>query len=117
MICNQLLSNLKINIIITFFYCAFFRWCEENRDALKTHGSSLEFKLHRLNFIHMLEGGPNSQREAVVYARKIFPLFQNHEQGNIYFIEYMIRRNFNIVYNLTEIFYRNSSSYGLFAIC
>lgn len=32
--------------------------------------SSLEFKLHRLHFIRLVQQGPSKQREAILYARQ-----------------------------------------------
>lgn len=57
-------------------------WARARRESLEAQNSSLEFKLHRLNFIGLLQGGLSKQNEAVQYARKHFPQFvHRHEKG------------------------------------
>ncbi|XP_064602165.1 E3 ubiquitin-protein ligase RMND5A-like [Liolophura sinensis] len=55
------------------------RWAQLNRNQLLAHGSSLEFKLHRLYFIDLIKQGPSRQREALMYARN-FSLFTSHDK-------------------------------------
>lgn len=57
-------------------------WARARRENLEAQNSSLEFKLHRLHFIGLLQGGLAKQTEAVQYARKHFHQFVNrHEKG------------------------------------
>ncbi|KAJ2611172.1 hypothetical protein H4S08_003282 [Coemansia sp. RSA 1365] len=48
-------------------------WTVQNRDKLELHGISLEFMLHRLRFLQLVEEG--NTIEALAYARKWFPRF------------------------------------------
>lgn len=58
-------------------------WARARRDKLEAQNSCLEFKLHRLHFIGLLQGGLAKQNEAVQYARQHFHQFVNrHEKGN-----------------------------------
>ncbi|XP_011707300.1 PREDICTED: protein RMD5 homolog A isoform X5 [Wasmannia auropunctata] len=45
-------------------------WAKKHREALLAQNSSLEFKLHRLHFIRLVQQGPSMQREAILYARQ-----------------------------------------------
>ncbi|XP_046749920.1 E3 ubiquitin-protein ligase RMND5A isoform X1 [Diprion similis] len=45
-------------------------WARNHREALLAQNSSLEFKLHRLHFIRLVQQGPTKQAEAILYARK-----------------------------------------------
>lgn len=48
-----------------------------------SQNSSLEFKLHRLQFIDLIQRGQAGQAEAIHYARTHFQQFINkHEKGN-----------------------------------
>lgn len=47
-----------------------------NRNELKAISSSLEFKLHRIKFIQLVQQGPKAQLEALKYSRN-FTLFAN----------------------------------------
>ena len=50
---------------------------------LALQNSSLEFKLHRLQFIDLIQRGHAGQAEAIHYARTHFQQFINkHEKGN-----------------------------------
>ncbi|CAB0019268.1 unnamed protein product [Nesidiocoris tenuis] len=44
-------------------------WAEKHRAALEKQNSSLEFKLHQLRFIGLIEKGTSCQGEAIAYAR------------------------------------------------
>ncbi|KZC11103.1 Protein RMD5 like protein A [Dufourea novaeangliae] len=45
-------------------------WAKNHREALLAQNSSLEFKLHRLHFIRLVQQGPSKQTEAIMYARQ-----------------------------------------------
>lgn len=56
-------------------------WAEKHREQLQAHNSSLEFKLHRLQFIEHLVNRPEQQIELIHYARKkLQPLAERHEK-------------------------------------
>ncbi|GFY73126.1 e3 ubiquitin-protein ligase RMND5A [Trichonephila inaurata madagascariensis] len=56
-------------------------WAKSNRSKLLEQNSSLEFRLHRLNFITLLQQGIFKQDEAIAYARKNFQhLASQHEK-------------------------------------
>jgi len=57
------------------------RWAETNRDQLRQHNSSLEFKLHRLRFIEYIERGACGQSDAVQYAKNFAPFAAAHSKG------------------------------------
>lgn len=49
---------------------------------LSNQNSSLEFKLHRLQFIGLIQEGAARQNEAIQYARTHFSQFvRRHEKG------------------------------------
>ncbi|XP_051160503.1 E3 ubiquitin-protein ligase RMND5A isoform X1 [Leptopilina boulardi] len=50
-------------------------WATKHKEALLAQSSSLEFKLHRLKFIRLVQQGPRKQTEAIMYARKHLPQF------------------------------------------
>ena len=52
-----------------------------NRQRLLSQGSSLEFKLHRLQFIHLVSQGAERQADALVYARNFAPFAATHAKG------------------------------------
>ncbi|KAK7500770.1 hypothetical protein BaRGS_00008014 [Batillaria attramentaria] len=54
------------------------KWAEEHRERLVEQNSSLEFKLHRLHFIHLIKQGHACQREALHYARNFAPFAAQH---------------------------------------
>lgn len=58
-----------------------FRWARDNRDRLKEHNSSLEFRLHRLRFIEFVERGADGQSAAVQYAKNFAPFAAAHSKG------------------------------------
>ncbi|XP_059554126.1 E3 ubiquitin-protein transferase RMND5B isoform X2 [Myotis daubentonii] len=55
-------------------------WAISHRQRLLELNSSLEFKLHRLYFIHLLAGGPDKQLEALSYARHFQPFARLHQR-------------------------------------
>jgi len=63
-----------------------FRWAESNRDQLRQHNSSLEFKLHRLRFIEYVERGACGQSDAVQYAKNFAPFAAAHSKGYLYYL-------------------------------
>ena len=57
-------------------------WAIANREALTAQGSSLEFKLRRQAFLHLIKKGSKYQSEAISYAREHFSSFvTKHEKG------------------------------------
>jgi hypothetical protein len=59
-----------------------FRWCAKNQIQLKEMNSSLEFNLHRLNFIKLISQGTKQQLEALKYARNFTPFANTCKKGN-----------------------------------
>ncbi|CAG0897335.1 unnamed protein product [Darwinula stevensoni] len=56
-------------------------WARRHREKLQEKASRLEFKLHKLKFLEILNSGAGSQLAAVKYARENFPPFaQQHEK-------------------------------------
>jgi hypothetical protein len=53
-------------------------WAQINRESLQEHNSTLEFKLHRLHFIELIERGASCQAEAVQYAKNFAPFAAAH---------------------------------------
>lgn len=49
---------------------AAIEWASKFTSELEAKHSSLEFKLHRLAFLQIVEGGLNAQNEAINYARQ-----------------------------------------------
>ena len=61
---------------------AALEWAQTHREQLMEQNSSLEFKLHRLQFLQLVSEGPGKQGEALAYVRKHFPPFvHQHETG------------------------------------
>ncbi|XP_041930607.1 E3 ubiquitin-protein transferase RMND5B isoform X1 [Alosa pseudoharengus] len=56
-------------------------WAVTNRQRLLDLNSTLEFKLHRLYFISLLNGGIGNQMEALQYARHFQPFAAQHQRG------------------------------------
>ncbi|XP_070210270.1 E3 ubiquitin-protein ligase RMND5A-like isoform X2 [Littorina saxatilis] len=54
------------------------QWAEMHRERLSEENSSLEFRLHRLYFIHLIRQGNICQREALLYARNFAPFASQH---------------------------------------
>ncbi|KAL5017184.1 hypothetical protein ScPMuIL_006773 [Solemya velum] len=54
------------------------RWAEQNRNGLIEINSSIEFKLHRLQFIDLIRQGPERQLEALMYTRNFAPFATHH---------------------------------------
>lgn len=56
-------------------------WATRYSIALEQKNSSLEFKLHRLAFLQIVQGGLATQRDAIEYARKNLSKFVvNHQK-------------------------------------
>ncbi|RNA39808.1 RMD5 -like protein [Brachionus plicatilis] len=68
---NFILSKLKEKDV----YPA-LEWCQMNSKELKAIHSNLEFKLHRLRFIQLVQQGPKAQLEVLKYSRN-FTQFAN----------------------------------------
>ncbi|XP_033215287.1 E3 ubiquitin-protein ligase RMND5A isoform X2 [Belonocnema kinseyi] len=58
-------------------------WATKHKDALLAQSSSLEFKLHRLKFIRLVQQGPSKQSEAIMYARKHLPQFVSRYEKEV----------------------------------
>ncbi|XP_014213776.1 protein RMD5 homolog A isoform X4 [Copidosoma floridanum] len=58
-------------------------WASKHREALIAQNSSLEFKLHRLQFIRLVQQGPSKQREAIDYARKHLTQFVSRHEKEV----------------------------------
>ena len=59
-------------------------WAHRNRDALETIRSGVEFELHKLEFVKILQRprDPTAALEAVAYSRKHFSRFADtHMKG------------------------------------
>ena len=55
------------------------RWVEHNRDFLQSHSSSLEFYLHRSEYLRLLSPNPSEQSKAIEYANDhLQPFFTTH---------------------------------------
>ncbi|XP_076460917.1 E3 ubiquitin-protein ligase RMND5A-like [Babylonia areolata] len=53
-------------------------WAQMNRERLAEENSSLEFKLHRLQFISLIRQGYSVQQDALQYARNFAPFAAQH---------------------------------------
>jgi len=58
-------------------------WAERHRACLERQNSSLEFKLHQLRFIGLIEKGSSCQNEAIQYARTYLSRFVNSHEKDI----------------------------------
>ncbi|KAK2713081.1 E3 ubiquitin-protein ligase RMND5A-like isoform X2 [Artemia franciscana] len=72
---NQILEHLKGGNVQSAL-----AWCDRHKDKLHEMGSSLEFKLHRLCFISLIQEGPSRQKDALTYARIYLPKFAGTHQ-------------------------------------
>lgn len=54
------------------------KWAEANRTKLMAQNSSLEFKLHRLQFISLIRQGQSKQNVALTYSKKFAPFASQH---------------------------------------
>nr|CAD7426966.1 unnamed protein product [Timema monikensis] len=82
---NQILDCLKLRDLGPAL-----QWACAHRESLEAQNSSLEFKLHRLQFIDHIQRGPAGQGEAINYARTHFQQFVNRhekEEGTILAME------------------------------
>lgn len=68
---------IKINYIIQKLkekdVAPALEWCQNNSEKLRENNSFLEFNLHRLNFIQLVQQGAKKQSEALKYARNFTP--------------------------------------------
>ncbi|XP_074641002.1 E3 ubiquitin-protein ligase RMND5A-like [Tubulanus polymorphus] len=53
-------------------------WAHNNREKLQSQNSTLEFKLHRLQFISLISQGFAKQNEALCYAKNLAPFALSH---------------------------------------
>lgn len=58
-------------------------WASKHSAALDELNSALEFKLHRLAFMQILNGGVQAQTEAIYYARENFQKFVDRHEKEI----------------------------------
>lgn len=58
-------------------------WATQHSTDLEEKQSSLEFKLHRLAFMQILNGGVQAQTEAIYYARTNFAKFVSRHEKEI----------------------------------
>lgn len=58
-------------------------WATQHSNELDSKNSSLEFKLHRLAFLQILEKGIQAQGEAISYARTYFSKFVDRFEKDI----------------------------------
>ncbi|XP_067008364.1 E3 ubiquitin-protein ligase RMND5A [Anabrus simplex] len=75
---NRILDNLKQRDLSPAL-----EWAQAHRESLYAQNSSLEFKLHRLQFIDLIQRGPAGQNEAIAYARTHFHQFVNRHEKEI----------------------------------
>ncbi|XP_050439225.1 E3 ubiquitin-protein ligase RMND5A-like isoform X2 [Adelges cooleyi] len=83
--CGQREPFAKLNTIVESLkkkdICPALEWARENRSQLEIQSSSLEFKLHRLAFLTLIQKGVEHQTKAVAYARANFGQFvEKHEK-------------------------------------
>ncbi|XP_032672609.1 E3 ubiquitin-protein ligase RMND5A isoform X2 [Odontomachus brunneus] len=58
-------------------------WAKKHREALLAQNSSLEFKLHRLHFIRLVQQGLCKQTEAILYARQNLTQFVGRHEKDV----------------------------------
>lgn len=63
--------------------CPALEWVKQYSSELDDRKSCLEFKLHRLAYLQLLEQGVNSQAEAIAYTRAHFNKFINRFEKEI----------------------------------
>ena len=61
-------------------WCFAFSWASKHRDALEAHNSQLEFKLHRLQFLSLLQAG--DLRAALDYSKNLALYSTSFRKGN-----------------------------------
>ncbi|CAO2822849.1 unnamed protein product [Amaranthus hypochondriacus] len=57
------------------------KWASDNREKLTQNGSDLEFKLHRLQFVEVLQN--RGRDDALKYGRNFFKLFSDSHMAEI----------------------------------
>ncbi|OWK12190.1 hypothetical protein Celaphus_00003492 [Cervus elaphus hippelaphus] len=73
-------QTLQMAILEHLYQQGMLSVAEELCQRLLELNSSLEFKLHRLQFIRLLAGGPEKQLEALSYARHFQPFAHVHQR-------------------------------------
>lgn len=75
-------NHFSVLLLILLIWRVFSdRWAEQNRNGLIDINSSIEFKLHRLQFIDLIRQGPERQLEALMYTRNFAPFASHHAKG------------------------------------
>ncbi|KAI5706554.1 hypothetical protein M8J75_009310 [Diaphorina citri] len=59
------------------------QWAHIHREQLQAQNSSLEFRLHQLQFISLVQKGMSAQNEAIAYARMYLSQFVNRHEKDI----------------------------------
>ncbi|XP_065211320.1 E3 ubiquitin-protein ligase RMND5A isoform X3 [Planococcus citri] len=73
---NKILESLKKKDVTPAL-----QWAVKHKEYLETQNSSLEFKLHQLQFITLIQKGMSHQAEAMQYARTHLTQYvQSHEK-------------------------------------
>ena len=67
---------------VVCLFVLYISFVKENQEALRAQHSSLEFKLHRLQFIRLIQQGIDKQQEALLYAKNFSPFAHSHSKGN-----------------------------------
>ncbi|KAG5867882.1 hypothetical protein JTB14_035475 [Gonioctena quinquepunctata] len=75
---NHILERLKVKDLEPAL-----AWAVVHRDSLEAQNSILEFMLHRLKFIELLQKGAACQTEAISYARTHFRKFVHRHEKDI----------------------------------
>jgi len=74
-------------------------WAKENRDRLMGSGSTLEFRLHRLQFTELIKQGHVKQSEALAYAKNFAAFAHTHAKelqslmGSLLYLRYGIENS------------------------
>jgi len=74
-------------------------WAKENRDRLASTGSTLEFRLHRLQFTELIKQGHAKQSEALAYAKNFATFATTHAKelqslmGSLLYLRYGIENS------------------------
>lgn len=74
-------------------------WAKDNRDRLASTGSTLEFRLHRLQFTELIKQGHSKQSEALTYAKNFASFANTHSKelqslmGSLLYLRYGIENS------------------------
>ncbi|XP_002741553.1 E3 ubiquitin-protein ligase RMND5A-like [Saccoglossus kowalevskii] len=75
---NKILEALKRRNLLPAL-----QWAQLHRQQLQSQNSSLEFKLHRLQFIELLRSNTANQQEILLYARNFAIFADAHAKDNV----------------------------------